>query len=101
VVEIRNRVDALQGASDLLRALTAPVRLALIVELEQNERCVHELVDALGVSQSLVSQHLRVLRGSGLVTFERRGREVTYRLADDHVAHIVRDAIRHAEEERP
>jgi hypothetical protein len=28
------------------------------------------------------------------------GREVTYRLTDDHVAHIVRDAIRHAEEER-
>jgi DNA-binding transcriptional ArsR family regulator len=100
VVEVRSRVDALQGASELLRALTAPVRLALIVELEACARCVHELVDALGVSQSLVSQHLRVLRGAGLVTFERRGREVTYRLTDDHVAHIVHDAIRHAEEER-
>lgn len=99
VVEVRNRIDAFQGASELLRALTAPVRLALIVELEHSARCVHELVGTLGVSQSLVSQHLRVLRGAGLVTFERRGREVTYRLTDDHVAHIVRDAIRHAEEE--
>lgn len=99
MIEVRSRLDALQGASDLLRALTAPVRLALIVELSENQRCVHELVTALGVGQSLVSQHLRVLRGAGLVTFERRGREVTYRLTDQHVAHIVRDAIRHAEEE--
>ncbi len=101
VIEVRSRVDALQHASELLRALTAPVRLAVIVELQEGARCVHELVDAVGVSQSLVSQHLRVLRGARLVTSERRGREVTYRLTDDHVAHIVRDAIRHAEEERP
>lgn len=101
MVQVGSRVLALQGASDLLRALTAPVRLAVIVELDERARCVHELVDALGVSQSLISQHLRVLRGAGLVMSERRGREVAYRLTDDHVAHIVRDAIRHAEEEPP
>ncbi|MEE1622888.1 ArsR/SmtB family transcription factor [Zafaria sp. J156] len=100
-VEADGRANALQNASELLRALTAPVRLALIVELEAGARCVHELVEAVGVSQSLVSQHLRVLRGAGLVTPSRRGREVAYQLTDDHVAHIVRDAIRHVEEERP
>lgn len=99
MIEVRSRVDALQQASELLRALTAPVRLALIVELDEGARCVHELVDALGVSQPLVSQHLRVLRGAGLVTSQRRGREVTYQLSDEHVAHIVRDAIHHAEEQ--
>ncbi len=86
------------AASELLRALAAPVRLAIVAELEPGPRCVHELVTALHVSQSLVSQHLRVLRGAGLVTPERRGREVAYRLVDNHVAHIVRDAITHADE---
>jgi DNA-binding transcriptional ArsR family regulator len=42
-------------------------------ELSEGTRCVHELVDALEISQSLASQHLRVLRASGLVTGVRRG----------------------------
>ncbi|MFH8385689.1 ArsR/SmtB family transcription factor [Kitasatospora sp. NPDC018058] len=50
----------------------------------------------LGVSQPLVSQHLRVLRTSRLVTAHRRSREVEYSLTDEHIAHIVLDAIRHA-----
>ncbi|MBL7493695.1 winged helix-turn-helix transcriptional regulator [Frankia sp. AgB1.9] len=89
---------ALEAASELLRALAAPVRLAVIAELADGPRCVHELVTAAGVSQSLVSQHLRVLRGAGLVATARQGREITYRLSDDHVAHIVRDALTHAQE---
>jgi len=91
----------LEAASELLKTLAAPVRLAILVELDSGERCVHELVDALGVSQPLVSQHLRVLRAARLVASERRGREVLYRMVDEHVAHVVHDAIRHSEEERP
>jgi ArsR family transcriptional regulator, zinc-responsive transcriptional repressor len=88
----------LEPAVELLKALAAPVRLALVAELADGPLCVHELVDRVGVSQPLTSQHLRVLRGAGLVTSGRRGREVEYALADDHVAHVVRDLLRHAEE---
>lgn len=87
----------LRAAGELLRALAAPVRLALVDELANGPRCVHELVDTVDASQSLVSQHLRVLRGAGLVTSSRRGREIAYELVDEHVAHIARDALRHAE----
>ncbi len=86
-------------AADLLRALSSPVRLGIIVELcATQERCVHELVDTLGVPQPLVSQHLRVLRGARLITGRRDGREIRYSLVDEHVAHIVNDAITHAKE---
>lgn len=91
----------LEAASELLKTLAAPVRLAILVELNESARCVHELVETLEVSQPLVSQHLRVLRSAGLVRSERKGREVIYSLADEHVAHIVNDAIRHTEEYRP
>ena len=60
---------------------------------------MHELVAALGISQPLVSQHLRILRTSRIVTARRRAREVEYSLTDEHVAHIVLDAIRHATED--
>lgn len=88
------------GAGELLRALSAPLRIAIVVELDAGPRCVHELVDALDAPQPLVSQHLRVLRSAGVVTGERRGREVMYSLADHHVAHIVTDAVSHAREGR-
>lgn len=90
--------QTLQAASELLRALASPVRLGIVRELAGGGKYVHELVTALGVSQPLVSQHLRVLRTSRIVTARRQARETRYTLADDHVAHIVLDAIRHAQE---
>lgn len=90
--------DGYEAASELLRAVTAPIRLAVIDLLADHPYCVHELVDAIGVSQPTVSQHLRVLRGAGLVRTHRRGREVVYELTDIHAAHIVRDAVAHASE---
>ncbi|HVU72469.1 MAG TPA: metalloregulator ArsR/SmtB family transcription factor [Mycobacteriales bacterium] len=70
-------------------------------ELRSGPRCVHELVEVTGASQSLMSQHLRVLRAARLVITHRRGKEIVYELADAHVGHIVGDAISHARENAP
>lgn len=91
----------LEAAAELLRALANTHRLAIVAELNDGPRCVHQLVEALGVSQPLVSQHLRILRASHLVHAERRGREIAYSLGDEHVFHIVHDAVVHATERRP
>ncbi|WP_407688516.1 ArsR/SmtB family transcription factor [Mycobacterium sp. HUMS_1102779] len=91
--------EILDAAGELLRALAAPVRIAIVLQLRESQRCVHELVDALGVPQPLVSQHLKILKAAGVVTGERSGREVMYRLADHHLAHIVVDAVAHAGED--
>jgi len=92
--------EVLDAAGEILRALAAPVRIAIVLQLQQAERCVHELVDALEVPQPLVSQHLRILKQAGVVSSERSGREVLYRLVDHHLAHIVVDAVAHASEDR-
>lgn len=97
--------DALAGAVALFKALAAATRLAVITELSAGPRCVHELGEALQargrhVSQPLLSQHLKVLRAAGLVSTTRRATEITYRLVDRHVAHIVNDAIQHSQENR-
>jgi ArsR family transcriptional regulator len=91
-------VHTLSAAGDLLRALAAPVRIAIVLELREHDRCVHELVETLGVAQPLISQHLRVLKAAGVVRGERHGREVVYRLVDEHLSHIVVDAVAHVEE---
>ena len=90
----------LEGAGELLRALSAPLRIAIVLQLREGPRCVHELVDALGAAQPLVSQHLRVLKSSNVVAAQRHGREMRYELLDDHLVSIVEAAVGHAAEER-
>jgi DNA-binding transcriptional ArsR family regulator len=93
-----NIVADYSDVSDMFGALSSPVRAAIVHRLTDGEQTVGALVDALGLSQPLVSQHLKVLRGSRLVTSERRGREVAYSLVDEHVAHVFLDAFNHTEE---
>jgi DNA-binding transcriptional ArsR family regulator len=90
----------LQSAAEIFKALSNPVRIALL-RLLSTQSTVTTLVDATGLSQPLVSQHLRVLRGAGLVRVTRSGREAIYRVADDHITHVIEDAISHASEPRP
>jgi DNA-binding transcriptional ArsR family regulator len=89
----------LEATSALFRALGSPVRLAVMTALDQRgPMCVHELVSQLQFPQPLISQHLRILRRADLVRGVRRGKEIAYEIADLHVAHVVRDAIRHTGE---
>jgi ArsR family transcriptional regulator, zinc-responsive transcriptional repressor len=88
-----------ESASELFRILSAPLRLSIIDRLTRGPAPVHELVGAVGQSQPLVSQHLRVLRAAKLIRVDAHGRERVYSLTDDHVAHIVSDAIRHTTEQ--
>ena len=83
---------------EVFAALSSPVRAAIVHRLTEGERTVSQLVDELGLSQPLVSQHLRVLRSARLVATERRGREIAYTLADEHVAHVFLDAFNHTKE---
>lgn len=82
----------------MLRALASPTRIAIVLSLRENAQCVHELVGALELNQPLVSQHLRVLKDAGVVRGNRNGREIVYELVDDHLAHIVVDAVTHSME---
>lgn len=76
------------GLADQLRALAEPNRLQIIALLRESERCVCEIEGALGLSQSLVSNHLRVLRRVGLVQARRDdvdARWIYYRLEKETV----------------
>jgi len=63
-----------------LKTLADDTRLAVVRELMGSPRHVGELMHALGIEQSLLSHHLRVLRDAHIVTAERDGKAVLYRL---------------------
>lgn len=83
----------------LFRALGDGPRLALLARLVDGEACVSELAGDEPVST--MSHRLRLLRAEGLVERRRDGRHVYYRLADDHVAGLVLNALEHASEGLP
>ncbi|WP_298871417.1 metalloregulator ArsR/SmtB family transcription factor [uncultured Microbacterium sp.] len=94
-------MDAIEGldeAAELFKVLGSESRLALVWLLNTEQLTVGALAAKAGLSQPLVSQHLRTLRQAGLVTSERDGKEIRYVLADQHVAHVVLDAIAHVTE---
>ncbi|MBM4269979.1 MAG: winged helix-turn-helix transcriptional regulator [Deltaproteobacteria bacterium] len=93
------RPEVLQATVELFKALGNEHRLAILTTLSSKPRCVHEIVDELSISQSLVSQHLRILRTTGLVGTARRGQEVVYSIKDRHVTRMVEDAVRHVQED--
>ena len=84
--------------AELFKALSTPSRLRILCLLSDQPSSVSTLVEATRLSQPLVSQHLKTLRGNNLVTVTRTGREALYALADDHVAHVIRDTIAHSRE---
>lgn len=73
--------EKMTRTSEIIGALDSPLRLRILLLLNQRDHVVHELVDVLDKSQPLVSQHLRVLKNTGLVEATRSGREVVYHLA--------------------
>lgn len=82
----------------LLKGFADETRVRILSLLGDNEVCVHDIVAALGMSQSGVSHQLRVLRDARLVTNRREGRHVYYRLADSHVRAMLENAFSHVQE---
>ncbi len=84
-------MDEIEELAEIFKALSDPTRLRLVKllsecspgECDGGALCVNALAHRLGVTQSAVSQHLRVLRHAGLVNGERRGPFVHYSLAQD------------------
>lgn len=74
----------MKEAAELFKILSVDKRIEIIELLKKEAMSVNALAEALGISQSAVSQHLRVLRSAGLVHDDRQGYWVYYSL--DHEA---------------
>ena len=73
------QVSALAG---LLKIVSEESRLKMLCLLHQGEQCVCKIMEHIGLSQSLISHHLRDLKDAGIVTDDKRGLRVYYSLTD-------------------
>jgi DNA-binding transcriptional ArsR family regulator len=94
-----DRLDAtFAGAvADTMQALATPSRVRMLGRLRAGPLSVNELAQAVDMEASAVSHQLRLLRHLGFVVGRRQGRHVVYDLYDDHVAHLLDEAISHVE----
>jgi ArsR family transcriptional regulator len=72
----------------LLKALADPIRLEIIEALGEGERCVCDLTTDLGLAQSRLSFHLRVMREAGLLADRQQGRWIYYRLRSEAIEEL-------------
>ncbi len=72
------------------KALAHPTRMFIVDKLNEKEHCVKELTEMIGADISTVSKHLTVLKNSGIVSDEKRGNCVYYKLECTCVLNIFR-----------
>jgi DNA-binding transcriptional ArsR family regulator len=82
----------------LFKALGDEQRLRTLELLSRGEACVSEIAASFDEPLSTVSHRMKLLETAGLVARRRDGRHVHYSLADEHVVHMVRDALAHVME---
>ena len=69
-----------QARAKVIKALAHPTRLFIVDQIAQEEKCVCDLTAMIGADMSTVSKHLSVLKEAGIVSDEKRGLMVFYRL---------------------
>ena len=84
---------------ETFRLLGDPSRLRILLHCTDAPKSVTQIADDLDLSQSLVSHHLRLLRGARLVRGVRQSRHIFYRISDQHVNAFLIDMIAHIREE--
>ena len=91
--------DRAPELADLFRRLGDPSRLRIVIACRDAPVAVSAIADRLGLSLSLVSHHLRLLRAARLVRGLRDGKQVFYEVADHHVRGMITDMLEHIAEE--
>ena len=81
--------------AELFRSFSDTSRVRILSVLVKQEMNVGGLAQAVGISESAVSHHLRSLRQMGLVVARRDGKEVHYRVEDDHIIALFGQGVTH------
>ncbi|MFI3290899.1 MAG: metalloregulator ArsR/SmtB family transcription factor [Opitutales bacterium] len=75
-----SNLDLCEKEALFFKALAHPTRVFIVKQLALKEHCVCEIVDKLDVKFATISQHLSVLKNAGIVSVDKRGKEVYYSL---------------------
>ncbi|KJS11915.1 MAG: ArsR family transcriptional regulator [Peptococcaceae bacterium BRH_c8a] len=99
VNRIKKDVTATEGMARFFKALGDETRIKIIYSLSQEELCVCDMAQIIGISVAAVSHHLRLLKNMGLAKSRKQGKMVFYSLADPCIKIIINTALKHQNSE--
>ena len=92
--------DVFNKLAEFFKILGDTTRVKILFALDQNEMCVCDIANVLGMSKSSISHQLGTLRRSGIVKCRKSGKEVFYMLDDNHVKEVFEIGIEHIEHKK-
>lgn len=90
--------ESLYDLAELFKVFGDTTRIRILYVLFEEEKCVYDIAQALGMTQSAISHQLRILKQARLVRNRRKGKQVYYSLDDDHVRTIIGQGMEHIAE---
>ena len=87
--------ETLYDLAEFFKVFGDSTRIRILYALLDEELCVVDLAELLGLTQPACSHQLRVLKNNKLVRYRREGKVVFYSLSDDHVRSIIETGMEH------
>lgn len=92
--------DTFNKLAEFFKIVGDTTRVKILFALDQNEMCVCDIANVLGMSKSSISHQLGTLRRSGIIKCRKLGKEVFYMLDDEHVKEVFEIGIEHIEHKK-
>ena len=89
IFDLIGRSENIREASAAMQAMAHPLRLKILCLIGSQECSVLEIVEAVGTTQSNISQHLAVLRDHGLLEARKEANKVFYRIGDARILKMI------------
>lgn len=89
IAEMMAHDEHVETAARALKAMAHPLRLKILCFVGDQEICVQNIVEAVGTSQSNISQHLAILRDKGVLATRKDANRVYYRVADQRTLQLI------------
>jgi DNA-binding transcriptional ArsR family regulator len=89
IFELIGRQEQIDQAARAIKAMAHPLRLKILCVLGSEEVSVQDIVDAVGTSQSNISQHLAILREKGVLKARKDANRVFYRVGDPRTLALI------------
>lgn len=89
IIDLIDKQEHIETAARALKAISHPLRLKIVCVIGDQELCVQDIVDAVGTSQSNISQHLAILRDKGVLVTRKDANRVFYRMGDQRTLQLI------------
>jgi ArsR family transcriptional regulator len=89
IFDLIGKSQNIEEAAVAMQAMSHPLRIKVLCLLSSGEISVQEIVEAVGTTQGNVSQHLAILKASGMVASRSEGKRILYRIEDPRIIKLI------------